>query len=57
MVARMADIKLKKRYKYAGDVFKKLIDIGFDGKGQLTFSGDFQPLYLPGETCNCYFTE
>ena len=53
----MADIKLKKRYKYAGDVFKKLIDIGFYRKGQLTFSGDFQPLYLPGETCNCYFTE
>ena len=26
----MAEIKLKKRYKYAGDIFPKLIDIGFD---------------------------
>lgn len=26
----MAEIKLNKRYKYAGDVFPKLIDIGFD---------------------------
>ena len=26
----MAEIKLKKRYKYAGDIFRKLIDIGFD---------------------------
>ena len=26
----MAEIKLKKRYKSAGDVFRKLIDIGFD---------------------------
>ena len=26
----MAEIKLKKKYKYAGDIFQKLIDIGFD---------------------------
>ena len=26
----MAEIKLNKRYKYAGDIFPKLIDIGFD---------------------------
>ena len=26
----MAKIKLNKRYKYAGDIFRKLIDIGFD---------------------------
>ena len=26
----MAEIKLKKRYKYVGDIFQKLIDIGFD---------------------------
>ena len=26
----MAEIKLKKRYKYAGDIFQKLIGIGFD---------------------------
>ena len=26
----MAEIKLNKRYKYAGDIFRKLIGIGFD---------------------------
>lgn len=26
----MAEIKLNNRYKYAGDIFPKLIDIGFD---------------------------
>ena len=26
----MAEIKLKKKYKYAGDIFRKLIGIGFD---------------------------
>ena len=26
----MTEIKLKKKYKYAGDIFRKLIDIGFD---------------------------
>ena len=26
----MAEIKLKKRYKYSGDIFQKLIGIGFD---------------------------
>lgn len=26
----MAEIKLNKRYKYSGDIFRKLIDIGFD---------------------------
>ena len=26
----MAKIKLNKRYKYAGDIFRKLIDVGFD---------------------------
>ena len=26
----MAEIKLKKRYKYVGDIFQKLIDIGFE---------------------------
>ena len=26
----MTEIKLNKRYKYAGDIFPKLIDIGFD---------------------------
>lgn len=26
----MAEIKLNKRYKYSGDIFRKLIDIGFN---------------------------
>ena len=26
----MAEIKLKKRYKYVGDIFQKIIGIGFD---------------------------
>lgn len=26
----MAEIRLKKRYKYAGDIMPKLLDIGFD---------------------------
>ena len=26
----MAKIKFNKKYKYAGDIFRKLIDIGFD---------------------------
>ena len=26
----MTKIKLNKKYKYAGDIFRKLIDIGFD---------------------------
>ena len=26
----MDEIKLNKRYKYAGDIFPKLIDVGFD---------------------------
>ena len=26
----MAEIKLNKRYKYAGDIFQKLVDVGFD---------------------------
>ena len=36
---------------------KHFSEITFDGMGQLSFSGDFQPLYLPGETWHCYFTE
>ena len=36
---------------------KHFSEITFEGKGQLSFSGDFQPLCLPGETCSCYFTE
>ena len=26
----MSEIKLSKRYKYAGDIFPKLIEVGFD---------------------------
>ena len=33
----MAEIKVNKRYKYAGDIFPKLIDIGFDIKTATDF--------------------
>ena len=33
----MTEIKLKKKYKYAGDIFRKLIDIGFDIKTATDF--------------------
>ena len=33
----MAEIKLNKRYKYAGDIFRKLIGIGFDIKTATAF--------------------
>ena len=33
----MAEIKLNKRYKYAGDIFRKLIGIGFDIKTATDF--------------------
>lgn len=33
----MAEIKLNKRYKYAGDIFRKLIGIGFDIETAMAF--------------------
>lgn len=38
----MAEIKLNKRYKYAGDIFPKLIDIGFDIETATSFLNDIK---------------
>ncbi len=36
----MAEIKLQKRYKYAGDIMPKLLDIGFDLETASNFLND-----------------
>ena len=33
----MAEIKLNKRYKYAGDIFQKLVDVGLDIEAATAF--------------------
>ena len=38
----MAEIKLNKRYKYAGDIFQKLIGIGFDIETATTFLNEVE---------------
>ena len=38
----MGEIKLKKRYKYAGDIFSKLIDIKFDVETATAFLNDIK---------------
>ena len=38
----MAEIKLNKRYKYAGDIFQKLIGIGFDLETATTFLNEVE---------------
>ena len=38
----MAEIKLKKRYKYAGDIFRKLVGIGFDIETATTFLNEVE---------------
>lgn len=38
----MAEIKLNKRYKYAGDIFQKLISIGFDVETATTFLNEVE---------------
>lgn len=38
----MAEIKLKKRYKYAGDIFQKLIGIGFDVETATAFLNEVE---------------
>ena len=38
----MAEIKLNKRYKYAGDIFRKLIGIGFDIETATTFLNEVE---------------
>lgn len=36
----MAELKLQKRYKYAGDIMPKLLDIGFDLETASDFLND-----------------
>ena len=38
----MAEIKLNKRYKYAGDIFQKLIGIGFDVETATAFLNEVE---------------
>ena len=38
----MAEIKLKKRYKYSGDIFQKLIGIGFDVETATAFLNEVE---------------
>ena len=38
----MAEIKLQKRYKYVGDIYEKLIDIGFDIQTAPIFLNDIK---------------
>ena len=38
----MAKIKLNKRYKYAGDIFRKLIGIGFDVETATAFLNEVE---------------
>ena len=38
----MAEIKLKKRYKYAGDIFQKLIGIGFNVETATAFLNEVE---------------
>lgn len=38
----MAEIKLNKRYKYAGDIFRKLIGIGFDVETATAFLSEVE---------------
>ena len=49
----MAEIKLNKRYKYAGDIFRKLIDIGFDIKTATVFLNEVADAdVVPVVRCN-----
>ena len=38
----MAEIKLNKRYKYAGDVFQKLVDVGLDIEAATDFLNEVE---------------
>ena len=38
----MAEIKLKKRYKYAGDIFQKLVDVGLDIEAATAFLNEVE---------------
>ena len=62
----MPEIKLEKRYKYAGDIMPKLLEIGFDLETACDFLNSIKDAYvapksawisvderLPEETCEC----
>ena len=38
----MAEIKLNKRYKYAGDIFRKLVDVGLDIEAATAFLNEVE---------------
>lgn len=38
----MAEIKLNKRYKYAGDIFRKLVDVGLDIEAATDFLNEVE---------------
>lgn len=38
----MDEIKLNKRYKYAGDIFQKLVDVGFDIEAATAFLNEVE---------------
>ena len=38
----MAKIKLNKRYKYAGDIFQKLVDVGLDIEAATAFLNEVE---------------
>ena len=38
----MAEIKLNKRYKYAGDIFQKLVDVGLDIEAATAFLNEVE---------------
>ncbi len=38
----MAEIKLNKRYKYAGDIFQKLVDVGLDIEAATAFINEVE---------------
>ena len=57
----MVEIKLNKRYKYAGDIFPKLIDIGFDIETATDFLNNIKDADVVevkhGEWLNVLFTQ
>ena len=38
----MAEIKLNKRYKYSGDIFQKLVDVGLDIEAATDFLNEVE---------------
>ena len=56
----MYEIKLKTRYKYAGDIFKKLVDVGLDIEAATAFLNEVEDADVQ-EVVRCkdckYFSE